>query len=168
MFDIGWQELFVIAALAIIVVGPKELPRVLRAAAGMVRKARMLAAEFQGAINDAAHEADLDDLKNHLRENATVDTSKMIENSIDPTGELRRELTAIEKGEAYTGEHEDPAVEEGAIDEDDDYDYEQEGDEDDDDDKAVEAVEEIADEAKAESIESDQMPAATPRKIEHG
>jgi sec-independent protein translocase protein TatB len=168
MFDIGWQELFIIAALAVIVIGPKELPRVLRTAAGMVRKARMLAAEFQGAINDAAHEADLDDLKNHLRENATVDTSKIIENSIDPTGNLRRELTAIERGEEYTGEHEDPAVEEGAIDEDDDYDDEPEDDEDDDGDKAVEAVEDVAEEAKAESIESDQTPATTPRKSDHG
>ena len=153
MFDIGWQELFIIAALAIIVIGPKELPRVLRTAAGIVRKTRMLASEFQGAISDAAHEADLDDLKNHLRENATVDTSKMIENTIDPTGELRREFTAIETGEDYAGEHEDPAVEEGAIDEDE---------------EALETVELIGEEAKAENIETNQMPATPPRKSDHG
>ena len=166
MFDIGWQELFIIAALAIIVIGPKELPRVLRAAAGMVRKARMLASEFQGAINDAAHEADLDDLKKHLRENATVDTSNLIENTIDPTGELRRELTAIETGEEYTGEHEDPAVEEGAIDEDEDFDQDEE--EEYEDDEVVETVEPIGEETTAEDIETDQTPAATPRKSDHG
>jgi sec-independent protein translocase protein TatB len=164
MFDIGWQELFIIAALAIIVIGPKELPRVLRTAAGIVRKTRMLASEFQGAISDAAHEADLDDLKNHLRENATVDTSKMIENTIDPTGELRREFTAIETGEDYAGEHEDPAVEEGAIDEDEDFDQ----DEKDEDEEALETVELIGEEAKAENIETNQMPATPPRKSDHG
>ena len=47
MFDIGWQELFIVGVLVVIVVGPKDLPKTLRAVMGWVRKARMLAREFQ-------------------------------------------------------------------------------------------------------------------------
>jgi len=59
MFDIGWSELLVIGAVALIVVGPKDLPGMLRTGGRMVAKARGMAREFQGAMEDAAREADL-------------------------------------------------------------------------------------------------------------
>ncbi|MFT4795154.1 MAG: sec-independent protein translocase protein TatB [Paracoccaceae bacterium] len=59
MLDIGLSELLVIGALALIVVGPKELPGMLRNAGRMVAKARGMAREFQGAMEDAAREADV-------------------------------------------------------------------------------------------------------------
>ena len=52
MFDIGWQELFVIGAITIIVVGPKDLPRVLMQVTKYVRKARSIAREFQSSIDE--------------------------------------------------------------------------------------------------------------------
>ncbi len=47
MFDIGWQELFIVAVLALLVIGPKDLPRALRAMGKWVRKARSLARDFR-------------------------------------------------------------------------------------------------------------------------
>ncbi len=59
MFDIGWSELLILGALALIVVGPKDLPGMLRNVGRMVGKARGMAREFQGAMEDAAREADV-------------------------------------------------------------------------------------------------------------
>lgn len=63
MFDIGWQELFLIAVVAIVVIGPKELPRTLRAVMGIIRKGRMMARDFQDGLNEVVRQADLDDIK---------------------------------------------------------------------------------------------------------
>ncbi|MBK0397799.1 twin-arginine translocase subunit TatB [Limibaculum sp. M0105] len=63
MFDIGWSELLVIGMLALIVVGPKELPGLLRTVGQYVGKARSVAREFQRSMEDAAREADIGNLK---------------------------------------------------------------------------------------------------------
>ena len=65
MFDIGWQELFLIAALALIIVGPKDLPRALRAVMKGIKKIRALASEFQSGVDDMAREVDLEEIKNN-------------------------------------------------------------------------------------------------------
>ncbi len=59
MLDIGWQELLLIGALALIVVGPKELPRLLRTVGQWVGRARSMAREFQRSMDEAAREADV-------------------------------------------------------------------------------------------------------------
>ena len=74
MFDIGWQELFIIVVVGIIVIGPKELPRAARAIAGIVRKARIMAREFQDGVDDMIQQADMDDIKKQM--NATGDDFK--------------------------------------------------------------------------------------------
>ena len=63
MFDIGWTELLILGALALIVVGPKDLPRMLRSVGQFVGKMRGMAREFQRTMNDAAREADLADMQ---------------------------------------------------------------------------------------------------------
>jgi sec-independent protein translocase protein TatB len=63
MFDIGWSELVVIAVVALIAIGPKELPGVLRMVGQWMSKARKMAAEFQGQFNEAMREAEMADLK---------------------------------------------------------------------------------------------------------
>ena len=63
MFDIGWSELVVIAVVALIVIGPKELPGVLRMVGQWMGKARKMAAEFQGQFQEAMREAEMADLK---------------------------------------------------------------------------------------------------------
>jgi len=67
MLDIGWPELLLIGVITVLVVGPKELPRVLRTTTQMVRKVRGLATEFQSGMNDLAKQADLEELKNDMK-----------------------------------------------------------------------------------------------------
>src|SRR3954470_7042086 len=63
MFDIGWSELVLIGVVALIAIGPKELPGVLRMVGQWMGKARKMAAEFQGQFQEAMREAEMADLK---------------------------------------------------------------------------------------------------------
>ena len=63
MFDIGWSELVVIAVVALIAIGPKELPAVLRTVGQYMGKIRRMASEFQGQFQEAMREAEMADLK---------------------------------------------------------------------------------------------------------
>ena len=68
MFDIGWSEFAVIAVVALIAIGPKELPGVLRMVGQWMGKARKMAAEFQGQFQEAMREAEMADLKKSFDE----------------------------------------------------------------------------------------------------
>src|SRR5271154_5656181 len=68
MFDIGWREIAVIAVVALIAIGPKELPGVLRMVGQWMGKARKMAAEFQGQFQEAMREAEMADLKKSFDE----------------------------------------------------------------------------------------------------
>jgi len=96
MFDIGWQELFIVAILALIVVGPKELPRVLRTVMGVVRKARMMARDFQDGLDDVVREADLDDMKKQIGSMTDGDLAKTVEDALDPNGDIAKDLDMTE------------------------------------------------------------------------
>src|SRR3569833_2650881 len=63
MFDIGWSELVVIGVVALIAIGPKELPGVLRMIGQWLGKARRMASDFQGQFNEAMREAEMADIK---------------------------------------------------------------------------------------------------------
>ncbi|HEV7881531.1 Sec-independent protein translocase protein TatB [Bradyrhizobium sp.] len=85
MFDIGWSELVVIAVVALIAIGPKELPGVLRMVGQWMGKARKMAAEFQGQFQEAMREAEMADLKktfNEVKETATGFASDNIMTSL--------------------------------------------------------------------------------------
>jgi sec-independent protein translocase protein TatB len=68
MFNIGWSEYLIIAVVALIAIGPKELPGVLRMVGQWVAKARKMAAEFQGQFQEAMREAEMADLKKSFDE----------------------------------------------------------------------------------------------------
>src|SRR5665213_4179112 len=68
MFDIGWSEFALIAVVALIAIGPKELPGVLRTIGQWMGKARKMAAEFQGQFQEAMREAEMADLKKSFDE----------------------------------------------------------------------------------------------------
>jgi sec-independent protein translocase protein TatB len=87
MFDIGWTEMLVIAIVMIVVVGPKDLPRMLRTFGKTTAKLRAMAGDFQKQFNEALHEAELEDLKK------SVDDLR----SLDPSSEVRKQLNPFEK-----------------------------------------------------------------------
>ncbi len=97
MLDVGWQELFLIAVITIIVVGPKEIPRVLRTVTLWIRKIKDMAREFQSSIDDIAREADLDDIKKQLEEAKDFDLEHEMENAIDPTGEVSNAIHDLQE-----------------------------------------------------------------------
>src|SRR5215471_18211900 len=85
MFDIGWSELVVIAVVALIAIGPKELPGVLRMVGQWMGKARRMAAEFQGQFQEAMREAEMAELKksfDEVREAASSFTSNNMMTSL--------------------------------------------------------------------------------------
>ena len=94
MFDIGWSEMAVILAVALIVIGPKDLPRVARTIGKWTGKARGMAREFQRSLDDMAREAELQDVKAEIDKLSRVDVRHRLEETIDPQGELRRSLNA--------------------------------------------------------------------------
>lgn len=105
MFDLGWSELLMIAVVTVIVVGPRELPRVLRTVMQGMKKLRSIAGEFQSSIDEMARDADLADLKKKLEDTSKDDWEKEITDTVDPTGEVgsilketKRDLDAEKRG----------------------------------------------------------------------
>ena len=68
MFDVGWSEMVVIGIVALIAIGPKELPGVLRTVGQWIGKARRMASEFQGQFQEAIREAEMADIKKQFDE----------------------------------------------------------------------------------------------------
>src|SRR6266480_5943178 len=103
MFDIGWSELVVIAVVALIAIGPKELPGVLRMVGQWMGKARKMAAEFQGQFQEAMREAEMADLKKTFDEVKEAATGVATDNV----------MTSLQKdvGEAlHIGDIDKPAI----------------------------------------------------------
>lgn len=95
MFDIGWSELLVIGIVALVVIGPKELPGVLRTVGQMVGKLRRMAGEFQGQFQEALREAELDGLKKGFTD-FTEEANKSISGALpsNPLLDLENEVKA--------------------------------------------------------------------------
>ncbi len=96
MFDIGWSEMAVVALIALIVMGPKELPKAMRSLAKWTQKARSMAREFQSGIDDMVREADLEDARKAVESAKSFDIGKSVEETIDPTGDLRDEASGLQ------------------------------------------------------------------------
>jgi sec-independent protein translocase protein TatB len=86
MFDISWGKLVIIGVVALLVIGPKELPAVLRQLGQWMTKIRRMAAEFQGQFQEAMREAEMTDLKKQFD-----DTTSAIKSTFDTT-EIKNEL----------------------------------------------------------------------------
>jgi sec-independent protein translocase protein TatB len=100
MFDIGWSELVVIAVVALIAIGPKELPGVLRMVGQWMGKARKMAAEFQGQFQEAMREAEMADLKksfDEVKEAATGFTSGNLMTSLEKDVSKALDIEGIDK-----------------------------------------------------------------------
>jgi sec-independent protein translocase protein TatB len=101
MFNLGWGEIALIGIVALIAIGPKELPTVLRTVGQMLAKVRRMANEFQGQFQEALREADIADLKKHA-EDIVSDVSKY-----DPLADTQKDL---EKSLALPDPMAEPAV----------------------------------------------------------
>ncbi|MDI6025848.1 Sec-independent protein translocase protein TatB [Corticibacterium sp. UT-5YL-CI-8] len=86
MFEVGWSEMLVIAVVMIVIVGPKDLPKMLRTIGRMTSKMRSMAGDFQRQFNDALKEAELDDVKK------SVDALK----DLNPASQIRKHINPFE------------------------------------------------------------------------
>jgi sec-independent protein translocase protein TatB len=100
MFDFAWSEILLIALVALVVIGPKDLPRVLRAAGKWAAKARAVAREFQGSIDQMIRESELEEMRKEVEKIASTDIGHEVEKSIDPKGELQTALQPPELTDA--------------------------------------------------------------------
>jgi sec-independent protein translocase protein TatB len=89
MFDIGWGELVVIGIVALIAIGPKELPTVLRTLGQFMGKVRRMASEFQGQFQEAMREAEMADLKKQAED---LKSSVSDLTSFDPMASTKKEI----------------------------------------------------------------------------
>ena len=92
LFDLGMSELLVIGVVALIVIGPKDLPKALRVAGFWVKKARTLSREFQSSVEQMIREAELDEMRQELKKATEIDVEKEFRRTIDPTGSLAESL----------------------------------------------------------------------------
>jgi sec-independent protein translocase protein TatB len=108
MFEFDAGKLVIIAIVALIVIGPKELPRVMRHVGGALAKLQRMAVEFRGQFLDAMRESEIDDIKSEVK---TLTDSSKTDFGIDPLGQIKAELTqALEAAEKSTSPPETGAV----------------------------------------------------------
>src|SRR6201998_3017222 len=97
LFDLGMSELLLIGVVALVFIGPKDLPKALRVAGFWVRKARTLSREFQSSIDQMIREAELDEIRQDLKKATEFDLEKEFHNTIDPTGSLSESLKGTDQ-----------------------------------------------------------------------
>jgi sec-independent protein translocase protein TatB len=92
MLDFSWSELALIGVVALVVIGPKDLPKALRTAGVWVRKARTISREFQSSVEQMMRESELDEVKKQIEGVSSLNIAKKIEKVVDPSGDLAEAL----------------------------------------------------------------------------
>lgn len=96
MFNFGWGEIVLIGMVALIAIGPKELPTVLRSVGQMMAKVRRMAAEFQGQFQEALREAEIADLKKQAEDLTSSVKEKVTDfTRIDPLADTKKEIESV-------------------------------------------------------------------------
>ena len=107
MFDIGWGELVVIGIVALIAIGPKELPGVLRSLGQWMAKIRRMAADFQGQFQEAMREAEMADLKQQVDD---LNSAASSVSNFDPLASAQKEIDSAFNETKPTSERAEPAA----------------------------------------------------------
>ena len=95
MFDFAGSEIALVAVVALILIGPKDLPVAIKAVTGMIKKARRMAAEFQVHVDDMMKDAELGDLRSGINEIRRMDIKGRILSAIDDDGSIRRSVSDV-------------------------------------------------------------------------
>jgi sec-independent protein translocase protein TatB len=89
MFDFAWSEIALIGVVALIAIGPKDMPVAIKAISDTIKKLRRMAGEFQGHVDEMIREADLGDAKSAFDELRGLNPKNMLQRAIDPDGTVR-------------------------------------------------------------------------------
>jgi sec-independent protein translocase protein TatB len=98
MFGFSWAEIGLIMAVALIAIGPKDLPVAIRTVTGLMKKARSMASEFQGHVDEMMRDANLSDVKTEINKLRRFDFKSAAENAIDPDGSLKSAMAEPDFG----------------------------------------------------------------------
>ena len=98
MFDIGWTEMMVIAVVAIVVVGPKELPGMLRTFGKTMGKVRRMSRDFQRQFDDALREADLDEVRKGFDTVRKANPTNALKKAVSPISDEMTEVGRSARG----------------------------------------------------------------------
>jgi len=125
MFDLAWSEIALIGVVALVIIGPKDLPEAIRGVARGVQKLRRMAAEFQSHADELVREANLDEVRNQIHEVRSTfnevrnfDLRTEVERSVDADGSIRRTFSEdplkADAGKAPSSVSTSPEATEGA------------------------------------------------------
>jgi sec-independent protein translocase protein TatB len=89
MFDFSWSEIAVIAGVALVLIGPKDMPVAIRTISNMIKKARRMAGEFQTHVDEMMRDANLDEVRQSINEIRNFNLKSEVERAVDPDGSLR-------------------------------------------------------------------------------
>ena len=111
MFDLAWSEIALIGVVALVVIGPKDLPEAIRGLARGVQKLRRMASEFQGQADELVREANLEEVRSSINEIRNFNIRNEFEKTVDRDGTLRKTFTEDPLRTDYSAP---PAAMEGA------------------------------------------------------
>ncbi len=89
MFDFAFSEIALIGVVALIAIGPKDMPVAIKAISDTVKKLRRMAGEFQGHVDEMIRDADLGDVKASIDELRSLNPRSMVQRAVDPDGSVR-------------------------------------------------------------------------------
>ena len=89
MFDFAWSEIALIGVVALIAIGPKDMPVAIKAMTNAIKKARRMAAEFQTHVDEMVREANLDEVRKEVNEIRNFNFKGEFERAVDPDGSIR-------------------------------------------------------------------------------
>src|SRR3954469_1941077 len=94
MFDFAWSEIALIGVVALVLIGPKDLPVAIKAVAETIKKARRMAGEFQTHVDEMVREANLQEVRDQFNDLRRMDIKSQILKAVDEDGSIRKTLTA--------------------------------------------------------------------------
>jgi len=104
MFDLSWSHIALLLLVALLVLGPKELPNAIRTGASLLRQARKMAGEFRGGFNELIREAELDETRRSIQQAMSEGVENTIAKQVDPSGEIKAAIEADPLAEAAAEE----------------------------------------------------------------
>ncbi len=109
MFDLAWSEIALIAVVALIVIGPKDLPTAIKGIASWIQKGKKMIRDFQSQADDLVKEANLQEVRNQIQDvRSTIsdirnfDLKGMVDKTVDPDGSLKSSLSGMDGSSSYS------------------------------------------------------------------
>jgi len=109
MFDIGWTEIVTIVILAVLIIGPRDLPKAMRALAKMVGKAKAMMREFQSNVDDMIKDTELEEVKNSIQSARSFDVKSQIAKTLDSDGTIEKSMDLSKEAAAFNDSMKDSA-----------------------------------------------------------